>query len=252
MTGDLAMATPRPPQFVYAITETPRTLWAASTLLFNNHLLPIHGADRPVMLLPGLGASERLMLPLRAHLRKHGFNAHLWGLGTNLGPRTAGPNLELLLERILAFTAEVAGQPISLIGWSLGGIMSRLIALRRPDLLRQIITLGSPADADPAWTNAGNLYKTLTGADEQDEVTRGFQEELKSPVTVPVTAIYSKTDGVVNWEGCLDSNPATHHIEVSGSHTSLAFNPTVYTPILHALDTPPVPYSACPPIDTSA
>jgi pimeloyl-ACP methyl ester carboxylesterase len=117
---------------------------------------------------------------------------------------------------------------ISVIGWSLGGIYAREIARQHPEAVRQVITLGSPfrmRPGDKSW--ASGLYDQING---KGVLPPGMEvpEEEKAPLTVPATAIYSRTDGVVRWHRCIEAaGPQRESIEVRGSHSGLGHNPAV-------------------------
>lgn len=179
------------------------------------------GDGHPVLVLPGLGASDLSTVALRRFLKQHGYQAHGWKQGLNLGPR-AGV-LEGCRERIAELHARY-GQPISLIGWSLGGIYAREMAKEMPEQVRCVITLGTPFTGHPAATNAWRFYKMVSGNHEHDEA---LLAEVRKPPPVPTTSIYSKTDGIVAWQCSI--NPPEHahteNIEVRASHIGMGMNP---------------------------
>ena len=117
------------------------------------------------------------------------------------------------------------GRKVSLVGWSLGGVYARELARRQPALVRQVITLGSPFANEPKASNAWRLYETMSGRQVDDWPER---EVMKTPPPVPSTAIYTRTDGIVAWQGCREQKSATtENIEVEGSHCGLGHNPVV-------------------------
>jgi pimeloyl-ACP methyl ester carboxylesterase len=166
------------------------------------------GDGHPVLVLPGLGAGDRSTTPLRWFLRDRGYFVHGWRLGTNLGPTdeiTRG--MRALVERL----SDQHGQLISVIGWSMGGIYAREIARRTPHVLRQVVTLGSPFR----------------------------MARFGGPLQVPATSVYSRSDGVVDWEQCKEPpGPRRESIEVRGSHTGLGHNPAVMLLIADRLAQP--------------
>ena len=119
--------------------------------------------------------------------------------------------------------AERHGQPVSLIGWSLGGLYAREVAKELPDLTRCVITLGTPFAGYPRATNAWRIYQLLSGQNAHDPVV---QQRLRIPPPVPTTSIYSRTDGIVAWPCSLNEpGPTGENIEVHGSHVGMGVNP---------------------------
>ncbi|GGD75998.1 esterase/lipase family protein [Caballeronia grimmiae] len=180
------------------------------------------GDGHPVLVLPGFIASDLSTKPLRMFLRNRGYQAHGWSLGTNLGPREG---VEDNMRKRLESLAERYGQKVSVIGWSLGGIFARELARQAPELVRSVITLGSPFAGEPHANHGWKCYEKLSGRKADDWPNRDL---MKQPPPVPATAIYTRTDGVVNWQGCLEQMSATsENIEVESSHCGLAHHPAV-------------------------
>ena len=140
------------------------------------------------------------------------------------------------MDERLAELAERYQRKVSLVGWSLGGIFARELARRSPALVRQVITLGSPFANEPKASNAWRLYEALSGRRVDDWPDR---EAMKLPPPVPSTAIYSRTDGIVAWQGCREQQGAmTQNIEVESSHCGLGHNPVVLYAIADRLALP--------------
>lgn len=218
-----------PPSPLLALTEIPRALVEMGRLSFAQRALATapRGDGHPVLVLPGFIANDVSTRFLRRYLIRQGFDAHGWELGRNLGPRSIGEEGEKLLAR-LDTIHDATGSSISLVGWSLGGIMARLIAARRPDMVRRIVTLGSPFAGDPRATNVWRLYQALTGHSIDGSSAQGQLSEAAMAPKVPATAIYSRGDGIVAWRSCRERSAAmSEAIEVSGSHLGLAMNPAV-------------------------
>lgn len=232
--------THRPPSALLALTELPRALVELASLPF---ALPIlarapRGDGHPVLVLPGFIADDVSTTVLRGYLRRLGYDAHAWQLGRNLGPRSVGREGEKLLDRLHAIHA-AAAQPVSLVGWSLGGVMARLLATRAPDAVRQVITLGSPFAGGPGATNIWRAYQWLTGHRLDDARTLGHLQEIAAAPSVPTTAIFSREDGIVAWRACREVEGAAENIAVHGSHVGLANNPAVLYAVADRLAQPP-------------
>jgi pimeloyl-ACP methyl ester carboxylesterase len=180
------------------------------------------GDGHPVLVLPGLAASDVSTRPLRRYLKDQGYSAHGWKLGPNHGPR---PGAEAKMQERLAELYQRHGRPVSVIGWSLGGIFAREMARRAPEQVRCVITLGSPFAGAPKASNAWKLYERASQRKVEDWPER---ERMKTPPPVPSTAIYSRSDGIVAWQGCRErEGPTSENIEVEGSHCGLGHNPAV-------------------------
>lgn len=184
-----------------------------------------HGDGHPVLVLPGFTAADGSTLQLRALLRRLGYRTYGWKLGSNLGPtREIVRGLEKLVQEIY----EKEQQPVSIVGWSLGGIYARGLARQFPDLVRQVITLGSPIRMAPGDPSAAQrLWDTLEPFHDREAVGR-IAEPEDEPMPVPSTAVYTRSDGVVHWRLCLEEKgPTSESVEVLGSHCGLGFNPSV-------------------------
>lgn len=191
------------------------------------------GDGHPVLVLPGLSADDSTTRPLRAFLRDRGWRAHGWKLGPNHGPR-AGVE-EKMAER-LAELHQRYRRKVSLVGWSLGGVFARELARRAPESIRTVITLGSPFAGEPRASNAWRLYEMLSGRSAGDWPER---EQMKAPPPVPTTAIFSRSDGVVAWQGCMERE-GTHaeNIEIESSHCGLGHHPVALYAIADRLAQP--------------
>lgn len=199
--------------------------FAALGLLHRALLSAPRGDGHPVMLIPGLMSSDWATAPMRSFLNRLGYNAHGWGLGTNRGPRA---DLETVLLDRVARLAEAQERRVTLIGTSLGGIYARQIAKVRPDLIRSVITLGSPFGQSPKTTRAWRLYEYVSGhsIDSRDAHLGGA---LGTPPPVPTTAVYSRSDGICAWQGCTEKKGRiAESVRVFGSHIGLPHNPFVF------------------------
>jgi pimeloyl-ACP methyl ester carboxylesterase len=182
------------------------------------------GDGHPVLALPGFLAGDLSMAPMRRYLTELGYDAHAWQMGRNLGGITR--MREGLRDRLAAIHADT-GRKVSVIGWSLGGVYARDLALNAPDMVRYVVTLGSPFANDVRATNATRLYEALSGEVVGDDPE--FLAALSGDLPVPTTSIFSRADGVVNWHTCLLRPSATaENVEVYlASHVGLGVNPAV-------------------------
>ena len=188
------------------------------------------GDGHRVLVLPGLAANDLTTLPMRTFLKDRGYAALPWEQGLNLGPR-AGV-LDALRERVRALCA-LDGRQVSLLGWSLGGVYARELAKEMPELVRCVITLGSPFSGPPQATNAWWLFARVSGHPEPDAA---MQAALRVPPPVPTTSIYSRTDGIVAWQCSLNrASPLAENIEVHASHIGLGLNPLAMVAIADRL-----------------
>ncbi|MGB0907690.1 MAG: lipase family alpha/beta hydrolase [Maricaulaceae bacterium] len=213
--------------------ETPRALSEFTWLLTSAPFLKFtpKGDGHPVVVCPGFMASDKSTKFLRAFLKSRNYQTFGWELGRNFGPKTVGHQGELLVDRIRSIHEET-GQKVSLVGWSLGGVLARETAKKMPDEVRQVITLGSPFGGAPKTSNIAGLYKALTGHDfGADEDYRELEANLhRAPEHVPSTSIFSKTDAIVSWKACLEpKSEITQNIEVYASHCGLGMNPLVFS-----------------------
>jgi len=168
------------------------------------------GDGHPVLVLPGLVASDVSTRPLRSFLTSKGYAVAGWRQGRNYGLR---PGVQDAMVDLIQELNDTHGRKISLVGWSLGGLYARQLAKMMPERVRQVITLGS------------RVYEWASGQ-RSDEVDPRFGGELAVPPPVPTTAIFSRTDGVCAWQGCMEkSGTQTESIEVESSHCGMGHHP---------------------------
>ena len=193
------------------------------------------GDGHPVLVLPGLLADDSSTGILRSTLRYLGYHAHGWRLGRNLGPTAAVIGG---LRHRLADLQGRYGRPMSVIGWSLGGIFAREMARESPASIRQVITLGSPFRMDrPSQSRAYAAYRQFSA----HHVVHDAQPRRRNnrPLPVPTTAIYSRLDGIVDWRTCIDrTGPHSENIAVTASHVGMGHHPAVIWAVADRLAQP--------------
>lgn len=153
---------------------------------------PLHGPSRPVMLLPGFGTHPARMKPLARALQAAGHRVSDWGLGFNFGP--SEERFDRLCERVVTM-ARKEGEPLVLVGWSLGGIFAREVARAHPEAVRLVITMGSPFSGDRRANNAWRAYQLIAGH-SVDAPPIGRDMAVKPPV--PTVALWSPRDGIIS------------------------------------------------------
>jgi len=213
----------RPPSLLLMLAETRALFELNSSLLLSPLLLRAPKGDgHPVLALPGFLASDLSMAPMRRYLKELGYDTHAWNMGRNLG---GVASKRAALRDLLTGIHGQTGRKVSLIGWSLGGVYARDLALQMPDMVRSVITLGSPFANDIRATNATRLYEALSGeaVDDNPEIRQAIAGDLP----VPATSVYSRTDGIVNWHtSLLRPSKTAENIEVHfASHIGLGVNP---------------------------
>ena len=211
----------RPPSALMLMLEA-RAFWELGAMIAATpwlRRLP-KGDGHPVLVFPGMGANDVTTVPLRNFLGGLGYVTQAWGQGFNFGPRDG------VLQRCAADVralAEKHGRPVSLVGWSLGGLYAREMAKELPEHTRCVITLGTPFAGHPRATNAWRVFEMLSGQKAHDPATIA---RLRKPPPVPTTSIYSRTDGIVAWQCSLNEpGPKVENIEVHASHTGMGMNP---------------------------
>jgi pimeloyl-ACP methyl ester carboxylesterase len=195
------------------------------------------GDGHPVLVLPPFGSDDRATIVLRSFLASRGHRVHGWGLGRNL---MAAPRLMAGAPRRLAELHDRYGQPVSLVGWSAGGLWARLLARQSPESVRQVVTLGTPFRMRPGQrTNAEFLYDLVWDEELPPRHLAWPGEDTSTPIAVPVTAIYSRSDEIATWTLCVqDPGEQRENIEVHGSHSGLGHNTAAFLALADRLAQP--------------
>ena len=204
--------------------------------------------EEPVLLVPGFMAGDATLRAMSRSLRRRGFRTYRAHIRANVGcTRGAADELEARIESI----AIKRGSRVRIIGHSLGGMLARGLAVRRPDLISGIVTMGSPMLAPGAHhvllTTGVDVLVRLSRAGVPglmaeecvagDCARQSFHESRQPlPGDVSFTALYSRRDGIVDWRACID--PQAHAVEVTASHVGMALDPRVIDVVTDALHLP--------------
>lgn len=214
-------------ELVECVLEAPRLGRAAP-----------RGDGHPVIALPGYGGGDASLAILRAFLRRVGYAPHALGLGVNFETRESRIRRiedalrfrSRMVDRVVARIDQIvdeAGQRVSLVGWSMGGLYAFDAARARPESVRGVVTLGSPF-GDPRGTSLFNLMRFLSRSDvpiEDQDFAAWEAERDKGAAGVPVRILYSPTDGIVAPEiARIPAGPDVECIEVDSSHLGFGIN----------------------------
>jgi pimeloyl-ACP methyl ester carboxylesterase len=227
-----------PPNLLLALSEAHRAALEIALLGVSRRALkkvsPL-GDGHAVMVLPGFLGGDGYNSTFRRFLGGLNYAVHGWGMGRNLGPRDGV--LEHLENKLHDLVQRYEG-PVSLVGHSLGGIFAREMAREHPEKVRQVISLGSPfGEGRMTASIPARLFNALNPPEELPV----DQDLLSTVPPVPTTAIYSKHDGIVNWQTTLqrDGHARSQSIEVRSSHCGMTFNPSVWLIVAECLANDP-------------
>lgn len=217
--------TARPPSRLLTLAEPGRAMGELASFYALRPLmgqLP-KGDGHGVLVLPGFMASDYSTGPLRRLLCDLGYDCAGWNLGRNIKVDQA--RIDAMMECVEELH-DRSGRPISIVGWSLGGVFARELAKLAPEKVRLVISLGSPICDDRGHTNAARLFEYLNGKEPEIMRDGNFQALAEAP-PVPTTSILTRTDGVVHWRGSVQrcGRKDCENIEVLASHCGLGVNP---------------------------
>lgn len=243
-------AVPTPPPVTLALSELPRATAESLRLMSGlGRLIRDHkgGDGHPVLVLPGYGAADGSTAVLRFFVRKIGYRPFALEAGRNVeGMENRIQSVDdatRFRERLVGLTVErirevhaMTGEPVSLIGWSMGGLYALDASRQVPDITRQVITLGSPF-GDLRGTSMFTLMRRLSGStvpiEEQD--FDGWLDKAAAPA-VPTSVIYSERDGIVSSAiARLPASPLTREVKVDSSHLAFALNVRALAEVAAAL-----------------
>jgi pimeloyl-ACP methyl ester carboxylesterase len=234
----VAAAMAKPPHPFWTLTEGRAIFEFATFGLFRKSMRNLPKGDgHPVLVLPGFMASDHSTRPMRRLFDDLGYNAYGWGLGRNVKfNEQRERDMSDLVERIY----DENGEKLSIVGWSLGGVFARELAKMHPDIVRTVISLGSPISNDRRHAAPSRLFEMINGKETRPE-SEGRYRDLAAAPPVPTTSILTKTDGVVSWRGsvqCPTKGEQTENIVVPASHVGLGVNPLVMVAVADRLAQP--------------
>lgn len=197
-------------------------------LVLREEMPPVDAAGRPVLVIPGFLASDTSTRALRLGLRQAGFRAHGWKRGRNLG---LGPDIfDTIDARVRHISRE---KPVSIVGWSLGGLVAREYAKRAPDRVNKVVTLGAPVSGDPRQNNnVWRLYELIAGHPVDAPPVRCALEE-KPPVET--IALWSRRDGIVGAASASAPGCCDRAVEIGCGHIEMIFLPEAIRAVVAAL-----------------
>ena len=223
-----------PPSRLATLLEVRAPLdWASVLVRAPQLALAPRGDGRPLMLIPGYRTDETSMRPLGKYLEFLGYDVYDWANGRNRGDVEG--DIRRVGERAQLIHDDLDGAPVTLIGWSLGGVAAREAARLFEPVVREVITLGTPIIGGPKYTAVGAHFAEQSGLD-LDEFEKEVHERNSIGIKQPVTSIYSKYDGVVGWRASVDVyNEQAQNIRVNSSHFGLGASGKVWRIIANQL-----------------
>ena len=228
-------------QIFNSTTELHRAAWEYTTLQWSwNGLkskLP-EGDGHPVLFFPGFMTSDTFTAPLRNCVEEKGYKTYGWDKGINFGFDEA--TAEHLKKRLKQVFDENGGRKVTLVGHSLGGVYARELAREFPEMVRGVVTMGTPFgmmdDPESATSKRLSQIYKFFNPESVDAGHADIRDRGLTPPPVPTTSLYSKDDGIVVWKAALNpSAPQAENIEVYGSHLGMTCNPMTVAAVLDRL-----------------
>lgn len=226
---------PAPP--LYNVLLESRALIEWSSMFWLYPFIPKHKSNqtKPVLLMPPYLGNDNSTSFVRKYLKSVGFKTYKWDLGVNMINSKSLPKLIEKIDEIY----EKHQEKVSLVGWSGGGIFAKIIANRYPDKVAQLITIGSPVwGIKNLKTPIIKSLEFLRGTKLRERNDK-FIKELEEIPKIPITCVYTKTDGLIPWKNCMEAETYRNdikNIEVFGSHCGLGANATVLLTVANALN----------------
>ena len=226
---------PQPPLFNMLLEGRSLVEWTSIYAIYPFIPKRIKGEGRPVLLIPPYLGDDYSTSFVRRYLASLGYKTYKWEQGFNLVKSHYIPRLEEKLDDIY----RIHGEKVSIVGWSGGGIFAKIMANRHPKQVEQIITIGSPVwGVMDMKTPVNGILEFFRGKSLKERNKR-FIEELEPIPNVPITCIYTKTDGLLPWKHCMEAESYRDdikNIEVYGSHSGLGANVSVILITANALN----------------
>ncbi len=184
----------------------------------------VDGKSNPILLVPGYKAGNFSMEVIKKFLIHNNFNAIHWSEDYNNG------HVEVMLEKLksdILLYQDKFHSKIHLVGWSLGGYLSREAARELPDSVQSVITLATPIHGGPKYTIAAKEY--IKNGFDIDQIEATVTERNLNPIPVPITSIYTKNDSIIDWKSSIDPHLSEEdHFEVSTTHLGVIWSPDVF------------------------
>jgi hypothetical protein len=226
---------PPPPLFNVLLETRAVTEWTSMFWLYP--FIPKHKSkkSKPILLMPPYLGNDNSTIFVRKYLKSIGFKTYKWDLGVNMINSKSLPKLIEKLDEIY----EKHQEKVSLVGWSGGGLFAKIIANRYPEKVQQLITIGSPVwGVKNMKTPIIKTLEFVRGAKLRERNLK-FIKELEEIPKVPITCIYTKTDGLIPWKNCMEAETFRDdikNVEVFGSHCGMGANATVLLTVANALN----------------